>query len=142
MEILIIMAVAAVLYFLYIQQRGKKSAEYLGHYWDIAVVKTGKKQAEKITVQAAEARQHLIHHCRLQEPIMLTLIETLKSNPMSWEMTKLYVKSAEQYKPEEDNQAPEIMHYYAQLLAALNGEEWEIKSIKQSGWAEMRPDQI
>lgn len=141
MEILIVIVVAAVLFFLYVQQRGKESAEYLGYYWDITAVKTEKKRAEKITIQSADVRQHLIQWCKSQEPIMLTIIETLQGNPMNWEMTKFYVKAAKHYKPGENNQAPEIMRYYAQLLAALEGEEWEIKSIEQSGWTEMRPDQ-
>ena len=141
MEILLIVLARCALFLYYIQHRGEIVTDYLGYYWKISIVKKGKKREEKVKIQAADARRQLIRLCESQEPIMLTLIETLGGNPMDWHMAKLYVNAARNYEPGENNQPPELIRLYAELMVTMEKEEWEIKSIEQAGWKETRTDQ-
>lgn len=125
-----------------IKARGKQVAEYLGYYWEITVSRKGEDDEEKTEFHAADVRQELMRWCELQEPAMLPILETLGVRAVNWNMIQLYFGAGRHYAPKGGDHIPEPIYVYAQMLISLDEDEWEIKSIKKTGWKEMHPDQL
>ncbi len=132
--------------------RGKKMVEYLGYHWDIHLVKKGGRKEKTISVQSIDARAFLIHYAKLfgaQQGALKDLMSEcheIKEIPglfHDWDMTYKYVWAGSSYAPLQDGGAPAVIRFFAVLSSTMDTEEeWEIKSIEQSGWSEVSVEQV